>query len=127
MSDQTLAELLSKLVNGYSHKGELKELCISLQKPGELTIGARKMLISEIEESQPYEETIGCIQVIFASSSGSTSFDEKRDNNDLTNELQKMLISKKNGNKFQEQLARLLVKSLVSVAPMLKKITFENK
>ena len=71
-----LTNLLIKIVSGYSRKNEIKELCISLGESGDIKIGGRTMLISEIKEEQPYVETAGCIQVVFAASSDSVMFDK---------------------------------------------------
>jgi len=85
------------------------------------------MLISEILDEQPYEETVGSIQIVFASSSDSHFTDEVRDNTALTDELRELLINRKNGSATQKYLSTLPIESLVSAVPKLKQISFENQ
>ena len=127
MSASRLVEILTALVEDFDLRNELKEVCISLYETGQITIGGRRMLISEMYDGQPYEETIGCIQIVFASSSDNFFSEQARDNADLTDEFRDLLIRGSERADLQSFLANLKVETLVSVAPKLEFISFENK
>lgn len=124
MRDSQLNKTLSQILRGYSRKDNLKELCICLGSAGDLTIGGRTMLISEITEEQPFEELAGCIQVIFAASSDRMSFDTNNHKPELVDELQHYLRTEETARK---SLAEFSVENLVNVLPKLEKVTFEDK
>ena len=127
MSESSLTKPIIELLAGYSERTELKELCINLRGNRELAIGGRTMLISELVEDQPFNETVGCIQVIFASSSNDLCFGEHKNNNEITEEIRKKLIHLKNSNELKKCIENFSHTNLLAVAPLLEKVTFENK
>lgn len=127
MHESQLTDTLIHLLSGYERRNELKELCINLRENGELAIGGRTKLISELVEGQPYEETIGCIQVIFASSANDICFDPKRNSNKIVEQLKANLTNESNGANLRNCLTNLSHERLHSVAPLLEKVTFEDK
>ena len=119
-----LTNLLIKIVSGYSRKNEIKELCISLGESGDIKIGGRTMLISEIKEEQPYVETAGCIQVVFAASSDSVMFDKNHHCPKLIDELQQLLKTEKD---CIEMLPKLSIENFINIAPKLEKLSITNQ
>ena len=124
MTSSILANLLTKIVSGYSRKNDVKELCITLGKSGDITIGGRTMLISEINKEQPYAETVGCIQVVFAASSDSVMFDKNHHCPELVDELQLLLKTEKS---HIGMLSKLSIEEFINTAPKLEKLTLTNQ
>lgn len=127
MSENRIEQILIDLIGDYIEKDELKEVCISLYESGELRVGGRKMLISEISDEQPFEETVGCIQIVFASSSDIYFGEDARDNVGLAVEFRDLLIDRGSAENAREFLKNFPVSRLKAVAPRLELISFENK
>ena len=124
MTIPIIEKALTEIVAEYTKRDEIKELCISLGKSGDITIGGRTLLISEIEKEQPFSETIGCIQVVFAASSDSIFFDKDRHSSKPIDELQALLKRKK---ELITLLSNFSIEKLVSIAPKLEMISVDNK
>jgi hypothetical protein len=118
---------LHEIVASYSARNQIKELCISLEESGELKLGARTMLISEIKENQEYKYLAGTIQVIFACSSNSMCAERVTAHTLLTDQLREMMVDNENGESVCEFIYKIDVNKFVSFAPCLEKITFKNK
>ena len=108
MRASDITKLLIGIVSMYSRRNDIKELCISLGSSGDIKIGGRTMLISEMKEGQPYDETVGCIQVIFAAFSDSIMFNRDNHCPELIDKLQRLLKTEKG---YIEVLSKLSIES----------------
>ncbi len=127
ISEQLVLAKLHELVGSHSARNEIKELCISLGESGDLKLGTRTMLISEIRENQKYKELAGTIQIIFACSSDSMFADRVTENTLLTDQLREMMTDMELGESVCDLISEIDVSKFDLLAPRLEKITFENR